>query len=125
MPPSALLSPANADAMAWLRKVAQATAAMMQDAGAPVRFQIGEPWWWVDSQSRICIYDDAARTAFGGNPPEIADLTASLTAAHKALLDQAGALLAASTAALRDAIRSAVAPRRCRSAAAGLPADRA
>ncbi|MFM6933419.1 MAG: DUF2460 domain-containing protein [Novosphingobium sp.] len=110
VPPSALLSPANADAMAWLCKVGQATAVMMQEAGVLVRFQIGEPWWWVDGQRRICIYDDAARAALGGNPPEIADLSASLTAAQKALLDSAGALLAASTAALRDAVRSAVAP---------------
>ncbi|PLK27416.1 DUF2460 domain-containing protein [Novosphingobium sp. TH158] len=109
-PPSALLSPASSAAMAWLQKVGAAAATMLREAGAAVRFQIGEPWWWVDGQRRICLYDDAAKAALGGNPPVIADLAAPLTAPQKALLDQAGALLAASTAALRDAVRAAAAP---------------
>ena len=110
VPPSALLSPANADAMAWLRKVGGAFALLMQQAGLAVRFQIGEPWWWVDASRRIHIYDDAAKAALGGNPLEIADLGASLSAAQKSLLDAAGAVLAASTVALRDAVKAAVAP---------------
>ena len=110
VPPSALLSPANAQAMSWLQKVGQAVTGFLKDADCAVRFQVGEPWWWVDAQRRICIYDDAARAALGGNPVEIADLSTSLTSAQKALLDAAGALLAASTAALRDAVRAAAAP---------------
>jgi uncharacterized protein (TIGR02217 family) len=109
-PPSALLSPANGAAMAWLQAVAGAFAALMRDAGAAVRFQVGEPWWWVFADGRICLYDDAARAAFGGDPPEIADLRAPQGAAERALLDAAGALLAASTAALVAAVRAAVAP---------------
>lgn len=110
VPPSALLSPANAQAMAWLRAAGSAFAGLMKDAGLPVRFQIGEPWWWIDSSRRIYLYDDAAKSAFGGNPPAIADISASLSAAQTALLDQAGGVLAASTAALRDAVRAAAAP---------------
>ena len=110
VPPSALLSPANADAMAWLRKAAQAFAGLMKDVGVPVRFQIGEPWWWTDASRRIYLYDAAAKTAFGGDPPVIADLGQALNVAQTALLDQAGQLLASSTAALRDAVRSAAAP---------------
>lgn len=110
VPPSALISPANSDAMAWLRKVGQALATLMKDAGVAVRFQIGEPWWWVDSSRRIYLYDNAAKAALGGNPPAINDLSQDLSASQLAVLDQAGTILAASTTALRDAVRSAVAP---------------
>lgn len=107
VPPSALLSPANAQAMAWVRKVSVALVALMQGAGLPVRHQVGEPWWWVTQDRRICIYDDAAKAAFGGNPVNIPDLGANLSAAQKALLDQAGALLAQSTADLAAAVKAA------------------
>jgi len=110
VPPSALLSPASVPAMAWLQAVGAAFAGLMIAAGVPVRFQIGEPWWWVMADGRPCLYDDAARAAFGGNPVVIADLRGSLNASEKALLDQAGALLASSTLALRDAVRAAAAP---------------
>ena len=109
-PPSALLSPANTQAMAWLRKSGAAFSMLLRDAALAVRFQIGEPWWWTDAQRRIYLYDDAAKAAFGGNPPVITDVSQSLSAAQKSLLDSAGNLLASTTAALRDAVRSAVAP---------------
>lgn len=110
VPPSALLSPASAAAMTWLQGVGAAFAGLMQAANVPVRFQIGEPWWWVMADGRPCLYDDAAKAAFGGNPAVIADLRGNLNASQKALLDQAGALLASSTLALRDAVRGAAAP---------------
>lgn len=110
VPPSALLSPASAPAMAWLQGVGSAFAGMMKAAGLPVRFQVGEPWWWVMADARPCLYDDAAKTAFGGNPVVIADLRMALTAPQKALLDQAGAVLASSTLALRNAVRTAASP---------------
>jgi uncharacterized protein (TIGR02217 family) len=109
-PPSSLLSPANGAAMAWLQSVAAAFCALMREAGAAVRLQVGEPWWWTYSDGRICLYDDAARAAFGGSPPAIADLRAPLSSPQRALLDQAGALLASSTAALVAAARASVAP---------------
>jgi uncharacterized protein (TIGR02217 family) len=107
VPPSTLLSPANPAAMGWLADVARRFVALMTEAGQPVRFQIGEPWWWVTPGREICLYDDLARTALGGNPPVIADMAAPLTAAQKALLDAAGVLLAQSTAALTLAVRAA------------------
>lgn len=107
LPPSALLSPAQTAAMGWVRKVATAMVAMLKDAGLPVRHQVGEPWWWVTPDRRICIYDDAAKAALGGNPVAIADLSVSLSAAQKTLLDNAGALLAQSTADLVQAVRTA------------------
>ena len=109
-PPSALLSPASSAAMTWLQSAAAGFVALLKEAGLPVRVQIGEPWWWVMSDGRPCLYDDAAKAALGGNPMVIADLKASLNAAQKSLLDAAGALLASSTLALRNAVRNAAAP---------------
>lgn len=109
VPPSALLSPAHAQAMGYLQAVAEHVVELIETAGLPVMFQIGEPWWWATADGRIALYDEAARVAFGGNPPAIADLREPLSAAELALLDQAGAALATSTAALRDAVRTAAA----------------
>ncbi|USA39025.1 DUF2460 domain-containing protein [Pelagerythrobacter marinus] len=107
-PPSALLSPANGEAMAWLQSAAVQFTALQQAAGLPVLFQVGEPWWWVVPHSGApCLYDDAAIAAFGGAPPAIADMRAPLDGAQTALLDDAGALLAQSTAALGQAVRDA------------------
>lgn len=107
VPPSTLLSPANPQAMAWLADAARAFVALQKQAGLPVRFQIGEPWWWVTPAGEICLYDDAAKAVFGGDPPEIADPSASMSAEQIALLDAAGALLAQSTANLTAAVRTA------------------
>lgn len=109
-PPSALLSPANAEAMGWLQSSGAAFAGVMKDAGVPVRFQIGEPWWWVMPDGRPCLYDTAAKAALGGNPVNIPDLRGALDSGKQALLDEAGELLAASTAALAQAVRDAAAP---------------
>jgi uncharacterized protein (TIGR02217 family) len=107
-PPSALLSPANSAAMAWLQAVAAQFVALVEAAGCPVKFQIGEPWWWVQPQTgAICCYDDAAKAALGGNPVAIPDMRAPLSAAQTAVLDAVGVLLAASTAALTQAVREA------------------
>ncbi|MBO9580742.1 MAG: DUF2460 domain-containing protein [Sphingobium sp.] len=104
-PPSSLLSPANDDAMGWLQSIARAFVAIARDAGLDVRFQIGEPWWWVMPDGRPCLYDDAAVAALGGAPPEIASVRGPLDAGQIALLEAAGELLAASTADLTDAVR--------------------
>ncbi|MBA4354457.1 MAG: TIGR02217 family protein [Novosphingobium sp.] len=109
-PPSALLSPANAQAMTWVRKVGVALVGLMQGAGLPVRHQVGEPWWWVTHDSKICLYDDAAKAGLGGNPADIPDLSAPLNAAQKGLLDAAGAMLAQSTADLAAAVKAAAGP---------------
>ena len=112
-PPSALLSPASTAAMVWLRKVAVRLAGLLTEAGLTVRYQVGEPWWWVTADRRICLYDDAAKAAFGGNPVVIADLGATLTSAQKTLLDSAGTLLAQSTASLTAAVRTAAGSTPC------------
>ena len=104
-PPSALLSPANGEAMAYLQAVAAAFAAIGAAAGLEVRFQVGEPWWWVAEDGRIFLYDAAALAAF--DPAPIADVRGPLGAAELATLDAAGAALAQSTAALCAAVRAA------------------
>ncbi len=96
--------------MTWLQSAAIEFVQLMQQAEVAVRFQVGEPWWWIFADGRICIYDDAAKAAFGGDPVEISNLRLPLNAAQTALLDAAGTLLATSTAALVAAARDAVDP---------------
>ena len=105
-PPSTLLSPANGNAMAYLQAVARAFVAIARDAGAAIRFQVGEPWWWLMPDRRICLYDAAASAAFGANAVSIANIDGPKSEAEKVMLDQAGALLAQSTADLLEAVRS-------------------
>lgn len=100
-PPSALLSPAHGGAMGYLQAVARAFVWIAQSTGLDVKFQVGEPWWWVMPDGRICIHDDAAKAALG-DPPEQNVRGDPDTD----VLDAAGALLAASTAALGAAVRA-------------------
>lgn len=105
VPPSTLLSPAQAEAMGWLALVARGFVGIAMDAGMAVRFQIGEPWWWLNGGRRICAYDAATNAALGTTSVPIPDLGAALSAAQRAMLDALGALLAQSTAALAAAVR--------------------
>ncbi|SIN59622.1 TIGR02217 family protein [Parasphingorhabdus marina DSM 22363] len=104
-PPSTLLSPAHAGAMAYLQAVARAFVAIARDVGAPIRFQVGEPWWWIMSDGRICLYDAAALVAFGDEAVAIDDINGTKTVQQKAMLDLAGELLAQSTSNLMTAVR--------------------
>ncbi|WP_454597908.1 DUF2460 domain-containing protein [Qipengyuania sp. SM2507] len=106
-PPSNLLSPANAMAMGWLRAVAVRFVALVEAAGLPVLFQIGEPWWWVMPDGTPCFYDDAVLAQLPELPPHIPDMTMPLYAPHFAFLDWLGELLSASTDALTQAVREA------------------
>ncbi|MGQ2943349.1 MAG: DUF2460 domain-containing protein [Blastomonas fulva] len=110
VPPSTLLSPANGEAMAYLQAVGVAFARIIANEGLPVRFQVGEPWWWIMPDGRICLYDDAATVAFGDAGVSIPSIRAWMSPAQTAMLDAAGVLLAASTSALVDAVREALAP---------------
>ncbi len=99
-PPSTLLSPAHGGAMAYLQAVARAFSYIQKQADLPVKFQVGEPWWWTMPDGRICLYDAAASTAFGSLAVSIPDIRGPKTAEQQAMLDKAGDMLAASTAAL-------------------------
>lgn len=105
VPPSTLLSPANAEAMGYLQLVARAFVAIGRDAGLAAKFQVGEPWWWIASGGRICAYDAATTAVLESASVAIADVRGVLGAAQRAMLDALGALLAATTAALVAAAR--------------------
>ncbi len=105
LPPSTLLSPAHNGAMGYLQAVGRAFAYIQKLANLPVKFQVGEPWWWIMPDGRICLYDSAASAAFGALSVSIADISGPKNAAQNNMLDRAGELLAASTAALVAAVR--------------------
>ncbi len=107
-PPSTLLSPASDGAMGYLRTIATTFAAMAAGVGR-VHVQLGEPWWWVRADGTICLHDDAARAALGPAVDGVASVRGTLTAAQIAVLDAAGALLAASTAAIAATVRGVAA----------------
>ncbi len=104
-PPSTLLSPANAAAMGYLQLVARAFVAIAAAAGLAPKFQVGEPWWWIAGEGRICAYDAATTAALGAASVPIGDVRGLLDAAQLAMLDALGVLLATSTAALVAAAR--------------------
>ncbi len=107
VPPSTLLSPAEPAAMGYLQAVARAFIAIARDAGAAMKFQVGEPWWWVmPDDGRICLYDAAAQAAFGDTLVSIPDIRGPKTPAQTAMLDEAGAMLAQSTADLIAAVKA-------------------
>jgi len=105
-PPSTLVSPACIDAVDYLARTAVFLAELSAGAGLRPRIQIGEPWWWVTNDHRPCIYDEAARAAFGGDPVIVADVSGSKSESEIALLEQAGALLAAATSSIISAVKN-------------------
>ncbi len=105
-PPSTLLSPAHSGAMGYLQTVARAFLAIGTATGLAPKFQVGEPWWWVrPSDGAPCLYDGAAVAAFA--PVPMASISGAKSQAQRDTLDRAGACLAASTAALCAAAKSA------------------
>ena len=108
-PPSNLLSPANSEAMAYLARVATAFARIGADAGMPVHLQMGEPWWWINSDQAICIYDDAARARQVAHE-EIRDVRGVKSDDQVAALTRAGEMLSAATASIVADVRRAVGP---------------
>lgn len=90
-PPSTLLSPAHAGAMDYLKAVALDFCGIGAAAGMPVRFQIGEPWWWTLPDGSLCIHDAAVE---GRDPGTLlADSTLTLRDAVKAVYADAEILL--------------------------------
>ncbi len=102
-PPSTLISPASAAGLAFLQQIAADFTDLVLAAGLPVTFQIGEPWWWLTPQGKLCVYDDNVRAA-RPDAPDIPDLTAPMDTAQRDLLDWAGQQLSDATAAVRDTV---------------------
>ncbi|MEY4270696.1 MAG: hypothetical protein RLZZ58_1912 [Pseudomonadota bacterium] len=109
-PPSALLSPANSAAMGYLQLVARAFVGIGKAAGLAAKFQVGEPWWWVNAGGKLCAYDTATTAALGAVSVPIADVRGAQSPAARAMLDALGVLLAQSTAALVAAARDQAGP---------------
>ena len=107
-PPSALLSPANKEAMTFLQSIATKFVGLLEATGARPLFQIGEPWWWVMPDTHApCLYDAQAKMALGNSQVLISSMRDSLDTEKIGLLDRAGELLARSTADLSAAVRAA------------------
>lgn len=107
-PPSTILSPAHPGAMAYLQQVARAFTRILVQSGQRVRFQIGEPWWWIEfvPPYRIFLYDAHVTAALGADSVSIGSMRDdAMSAAQTRMLDRAGEMLAASTAALHAAVR--------------------
>ena len=108
-PPSTLVSPASSPGIAYFGRIAAELVGLSVEQGLVPRFQVGEPWWWVDASGKIYLYDPAAVAAFGGAPVAIDDVGASLSAGQKSLLDLAGVKLAAATGQVVAAAKAAAA----------------
>ena len=107
VPPSTLVSPASSPGIAYFGRIAAELVGLSVEQGLVPRFQVGEPWWWVDASGKIYLYDTAAVAAFGGAPVAIDDVGASLSAGQKSLLDLAGVKLAAATGQVVAAAKAA------------------
>ncbi|MCH8684863.1 DUF2460 domain-containing protein [Pedomonas mirosovicensis] len=113
-PPSTLLSPCNGEAVAYLEAVATEFCALAAEAGLPVDFQVGEPWWWsgLGAVRRPCFYDAATTAAYAAEtgrpvPTPHQLVTEQPDAAQGEYLDWLGEKLGAATFALRDAVKAA------------------
>ncbi len=105
-PPSTLVSPAHNGAMGYLRSVACAFVAIGVEAGLAAKVQVGEPWWWITPDRQICLYDNRTTATLGALSVPIESIDGPKDPAQIAMLDAAGALLAASTRDLCDAVRA-------------------
>lgn len=106
VPPSALLAPSVPDVATHLVTLARQLAQLQADQAMPVKVQIGEPWWWVNSDFAPCIYDDATRAILDTSTPDITDMRASLNPPQIAVLQTARDILGATTRAIRDDIKA-------------------
>ncbi len=109
-PPSTLLSPCNAAAVEWLCGVAVALTDVADTLGMALKFQVGEPWWWVGPTGRPCFYDAATVARWvaetGDSPPVMRDVLGERSTAERLWLDWLGARLADATLAVVAAVRA-------------------
>ncbi|MGB7405729.1 MAG: DUF2460 domain-containing protein, partial [Pacificimonas sp.] len=87
-PPSSLLSPANVEAMDWLKAVAARFLDIFAVHHDEMWFQVGEPWWWTGfgAVQVPCFYDDAANAAYSAETGR--QLPERLTSLSGALSDE-------------------------------------
>ncbi len=112
LPPSTLLSPTNSAAMQFLITTFQTFASDARAIGVDVKMQIGEPWWWtsLDTNQKPCFYDASTTALYasetGQAPQVITSAAITPTLDQLAYCTWAGAKLAASTLALRNAVKA-------------------
>lgn len=104
VPPSSLLSPAVAEPVAYLGRIASEFVSIGNDAGLSPKLQIGEPWWWVTANHAICLYDSAAAERWPVGHVPIRDVR-QVSAEQVQVLEAAGDVLANATAAIVAAAR--------------------
>ena len=65
-PSSTFVSPCSDDGMNYLRDVAVAFVGLCDAAGATVKYQVGEPWWWAGGYrgDGPCFYDSFTQAAY-------------------------------------------------------------
>src|SRR3546814_4411509 len=63
---STFVSPCNDDGMNYLRDVAVDFVGLCDAAGATVKYQVGEPWWWAGGYrgDGPCFYDTFTQAAY-------------------------------------------------------------
>lgn len=109
VPPSTLLSPCNIEAMAWLSQIARSFVDIADAEAAALRFQIGEPWWWVGSNGAPCFYDPMTvqkwTAATGVAPPVMEDVLGLRSPSEQTWLGWLGKELARATLELLAATR--------------------
>ncbi|MBS3962080.1 MAG: DUF2460 domain-containing protein [Sandarakinorhabdus sp.] len=114
-PPSTLLSPCNTAAMAWLQDIAADFCLIAADEGLSVRFQVGEPWWWVGPGGAPCFYDAATVALWTGErgvaPPFMRDVIGPRSTGEQDYLDWLGNRLFDATSSLRSAAAAVAAAR--------------
>ncbi|EXD14626.1 hypothetical protein J494_3704 [Acinetobacter baumannii 29280] len=67
-PPSYFFSLSDQNALAYLHKVFIEFADTMVAGGCNVNIQIGEPWWWYNTDTNLpCVYDYPTKLAFNAD----------------------------------------------------------
>ncbi|GAA4005190.1 hypothetical protein GCM10022211_16790 [Sphingomonas humi] len=105
VPPSSLLSPAVAEAVTYLGRVAGDFVAIGMQAGMSPKLQMGEPWWWVTADHAICLYDQMSASRLPAGHIPIRDVR-NVSAEQSQVLDLAGAMLSDATSAIVDSVRA-------------------
>lgn len=83
-PPSYFFSLCNQNALGYLHKAFKEFAETMVNGGCDVNMQIGEPWWWYNTATKMpCVYDYQTRVAFNADTglyaPDLGDIYTAVT----------------------------------------------
>lgn len=117
-PPSCFIRPTSQDALHYLARVQIQVIREAVAIGLPVKFQIGEPWWWDGSYSEgvgkfaPCIYDPYTvaqyelETGLPVPTPWIQNIFEPLTPENRAYAEWLRDKLGASTNHIRDLVQA-------------------